>query len=419
MGRHRTGSVSWDEERNAWVCVLTIGPRGSTKRSPPLVLKQFARDDEKGATAYAVRVAKRAHDGGAVSANVVDTCGDYFDRWVKARKVNGIRTTKDDEGRWKKWLAPHLDTKPIVDVTKRDLEIVVSSLDRDVRAKKLSWKTAVHVWSVVSKMFDDAADAKDVDMRVREGNPAKDVRGPDHGNDRSSAFLFPNELATLLAAPCVPVERKRMYVLAVYLGVRAGELRALTWDDVNLEAGYVHVHRSHDRVRKEMKSTKTGTTRRVPIEAALRPLLEAMHEAADGKGNVLSMPTWDLPAVLRADLHEAQCTRGELFANDETRRPLDFHDLRHTYGSWCAIRGDDVIKIRFAMGHTDITTTQRYINEAHVFGSDNFGAPFSPLPSGIFDGLRYRSNYVIREPKSATSCGPSGTQSRTCSSPID
>jgi hypothetical protein len=73
--------------------------------------------------------------------------------------------------------------------------------------------------------------------------------------------------------------------------------------------------------------------------------------------------------------------------------------LRHTYGTWRAIRGDDIIKIRFARGHTDLATTQRYINEAHVFDVAHFGVPFGPLPE-------LRSNYVEHDAKAAKPLWP-------------
>ena len=89
-----------------------------------------------------------------------------------------------------------------------------------------------------------------------------------------------------------------------------------------------------------------------------------------------------LPRALRRELEEAGVKRAELHVDSATSRKLDFHDLRHTYGTWRAVRGDEIIKIRFAMGHTDLQTTQRYINEAQVFG-DRFGVPFGPLPESL------------------------------------
>ena len=111
-----------------------------------------------------------------------------------------------------------------------------------------------------------------------------------------------------------------------------------------------------------------------------------MREESGGKGKVLAIGSaWELPRCLRADLKEADVTRAELTADDETRRLLDFHDLRHTYGTLRAVRGDAVSKIQRAMGHADLGTTQRYINEAEVFEGARFGVPFGPLPECIFN----------------------------------
>jgi integrase len=394
MGRQRTGCAQWHEGRG-WVAILTLD---GGKRSPPVPMGGLEPHPSTCACtvkepcpvraiaiAEAARYAKRAKAAGAVLSASEETADVYFGRWNDAREAF-IATTSDERGRWRKWISPHLGPKPMASVTKRDLELVVSHLDREVRLGHLAWKTAIHAWGTVTKLFDDAARGKDLSLRCLEVNPARDVRGPDRGHDRASAFLFPAEIHTLLSKETVPMDRRRLYALAIYLGCRAGELRGLEWDDVHEGEGFVHVHRSHDIHSKKDKGTKTGITRRIPIEPELLPLLESMREESGGRGKVLAIGSaWELPRCLRADLKEAEVTRAELTADDETRRPLDFHDLRHTYGTLRAIRGDDVIKIRFAMGHTDLTTTQRYINEAHVFEGARFGVPFGPLPPCILN----------------------------------
>jgi len=142
----------------------------------------------------------------------------------------------------------------------------------------------------------------------------------------------------------------------------------------------VHVHCSVAPRTKKLKTTKTGATRRVPIEPTLLPLLEAMREESGGKGRLVKAATWDMAEILRADLKEAGVTRADIEADDATRRPLDFHDLRHTYGTWRAIRGDDLTKISRAMGHSTTAMTEKYVNEAEAF--DMIGEVF-PVLRGI------------------------------------
>ena len=122
-------------------------------------------------------------------------------------------------------------------------------------------------------------------------------------------------------------------------------------------------------------------------------LLEGRTRRA-GEGLVItSMPPrveWAerLRKYVRWALEDAGiAVRAELFADDETRRPLSFHDLRHTGITWRAIRGDDPLKIQRAAGHSDLKTTQRYINAVQVFDAASFGELFPALPAVILSGI--------------------------------
>jgi integrase len=42
--------------------------------------------------------------------------------------------------------------------------------------------------------------------------------------------------------------------------------------------------------------------------------------------------------------------------------PMRWHDLRHTYGSLLAANGEELITIKTAMGHANITTTEHYLH---------------------------------------------------------
>lgn len=42
--------------------------------------------------------------------------------------------------------------------------------------------------------------------------------------------------------------------------------------------------------------------------------------------------------------------------------PLRFHDLRHTYGSLLVAGGIDLASVKAAMGHSRISTTERYLH---------------------------------------------------------
>ena len=382
-GRPPTGAPQWNERTGMWEArVWRDGVR------VPIEMPNIPREDRETAVRLAKLVAKRDRAHGYVGKECPETVSEWFDRWADAREAKGKRT-RDDRGRFKKWIEPRMGTKPITEIVRRDVEELVQALDAAVLRGELAWKTAINVWAVTSKMFKDACHSKVLELRVLKENPAQGVEGPDHGSEREGAYLYPREFAAVMACKRVPTRWKRIFALATYLYCRGGELAGLEWSAVNLTMGFVSFHQSETE-DDEIKTTKTGRNRKTPIEPTLLPLLTAMHEAAKGEGRVITtMPPREewaarLRKYVRWALEDAGIpVRAELLADDETRRQLTFHDLRHTGITWRAIRGDDFLKVQRAAGHTNPKTTQRYINEAETFDAAVFGEVFPPLSTAL------------------------------------
>ncbi|MEA2752257.1 MAG: hypothetical protein QOI41_6400, partial [Myxococcales bacterium] len=83
---------------------------------------------------------------------------------------------------------------------------------------------------------------------------------------------------------------------------------------------------------------------------------------------------------LRQYLKWAKVDRADLFADDDARKPLTFHDLRSSYCTWAAVRGDSPLTIKQRAGHATFATTEIYIRLAESF-ADSFGSPFPELPA--------------------------------------
>jgi integrase len=319
-----------------------------------------------------------------------ETVREWCKHWRVSREARGNTTTRDDASRLEHHAFPTLAERPIAAVTRDEVEAIVEKLDAKVRAGDLSWHTAWNVWAVVSRMFRDATNAKQRDLRVRGDNPARDVAPPDRGARKGKVYLYPSEFLSLVSCELVPLVWRRIIALAAYTFPRAGELEALEWADVDVQRGIVHVHRGTDRQRGGTKGTKTGTARRFAVEPAVLPLLRAMHAEAKDDGHVAPtgrvlpwMPRHrDLAEGLRTYLEVAGVTRAELHTTDATRKAMTFHDLRATGLTWLAIRGDDPLKIKQRAGHSSFATTEGYIREAEAV-RDAFGEVFPPLPSSL------------------------------------
>lgn len=312
----------------------------------------------------------------------------WCDRWCEDRETRGLKSVDDDRGRLRKWILPKIGDLPVATFRQADLERFVEKLDEQVRADDLAWKTARNVWGLVTKACDDMVRSKTAALRVRKDNPATLVRGPDEGAQRSKSYLYPGEFLAVVSCERVPIRWRRLIALSVYAYPRAGELEALGLEDVILNARYLHVHRAIDRNDDGEKSTKTKRTRRVPIEPELLPLVDLLARERTCAPRLVTMPPLsDLSARLRQYLLWAGVTRAELHANDATRKPMTWHDLRATGITWRAIRGDEPMKIMYAAGHENMSTTMGYVREAEALGflrSEVFPAlPASLLLPGI------------------------------------
>lgn len=145
--------------------------------------------------------------------------------------------------------------------------------------------------------------------------------------------------------------------LAAYTGLRRGELIALQWGDIDFAAQKITVSRAVSATT--LSTPKSGSYRDVPLSdqgaAALRRLIQREH---------FTTPD-DLVLCNRYGrrLNAPALTRRFNRARDTCRlRPLRWHDLRHTFGSLLVAAGIDTVTVKAAMGHSRITTTERYLH---------------------------------------------------------
>lgn len=322
------------------------------------------------------------------AATPTETFAAWAERWTEAREARGKVTASDSLSHLKHHVFVPLGPRPMARITKSEIEDLVDSLDQKVQAGKLAWKTAINIWATITKAFGDAAHSKDRTLRVREDNPAAGVRGPDRGARKVKTFLFPAEAHALLSSEAVPLGFRRAAALAIYLGLRAGELRSLSWDDIDLDTRRIHVHQGFDRKKHTAKGTKSNKGRQFTIERAALPLLRQLRAEAGGKGPVLKIGRfYQLAKDLRGHLERAGVTRADLFVTDETRKNLTFHDLRATTFTWMAIRGDNPLVIKETAGHSDLKQTEEYIRTATQL-TGAVGTLFQTLPAGLLgEGL--------------------------------
>ena len=147
------------------------------------------------------------------------------------------------------------------------------------------------------------------------------------------------------------------WAMAVYTGMRNGELYALTWDKVNLENRTILVDTSWNN-KDGFKSTKSGDDRMLEIAPNLLVLLKELKL-------VTFDSTFVLPRSRYWDKGE-QARHLRMFLQGIGLPQIRFHDLRATWATIMLSKGIEPIKVMCMGGWKDLKTMQIYIRKAGV-----------------------------------------------------
>lgn len=167
--------------------------------------------------------------------------------------------------------------------------------------------------------------------------------------------------------------------VAAYAGLRLGELLALRWQDVDFTGAVLTISRAISAGIEGV--TKSGEVRRVPMADQTT---EALWRLA-GRGDFTSADDYVFCNALGRPLDGSALRRRYKRARDAAGlRPLRWHDLRHTFGSLLIAGGVDLVSVKDALGHSQLSTTSRYLHARPVNErAAAFTAAFTPTRVGV------------------------------------
>ena len=152
-----------------------------------------------------------------------------------------------------------------------------------------------------------------------------------------------------------PANRRALVALCLALGLRVSEALSLTAE----ELGYKDGHRVVNVLGKGRK------TRAVPLSPLAYRLLEPALETARKDGGAIVRGDDGAP-VSRKLAARWLHTFGRRMGLEFTLVP---HSLRHTAATLAKKGGADVEQIRLMLGHSDLSTTLRYVHAEELDGS--------------------------------------------------
>lgn len=279
------------------------------------------------------------------------TVGRYLDGWLKTHKGSVAPSTwMHREQHVRNHIKPHIGQQRIGRLAVKHVEQML----KDIVAAGFSARTAGHVRATLRVALGEAVREGIVDVNVAMG-----ARGP-KVRQVEQKHLSAEDARTLIAATKGD-ELGPLWMLALTSGARAGELCGLSWGDIDLDAGQMHIRVQWTRglVRYELRQLKTEQSRRVvPLTPEMVEVLMEMKSAdmAHGWGSD-SDPVFHDPWV--GERLDPTRLAGRLkTALKAAGLPIvRFHDLRHSAASLMLASGVDIVAVSRVLGHSNVTTT--------------------------------------------------------------
>lgn len=298
--------------------------------------------------------------------------------WEQYAKIaQQKRSWRSLEGRFRLHILPALGAHRMQSMRPADIEAFLA----ERASTGLSPQTVEHLRVHLAALFTFAK----VKLRALSGdNPARLADAPEIP-ERPPRYLEAHQVRAILEE--VEPRWRNLFALAVYTGMRKGELLGLRRQDVDLERRIITVGRSYEG------TTKANRVRWVPIPPELEPFLAAQLRADDTEhlftdkwGKALNR-NFDATHRLKTALKKAGLVRGyklvcrrrgcgfaEESKSGEPRPcprcdfklwpkaiPLDlsFKDLRSTHATLAYEATGDIRYVQRVLGHSDPRITER------------------------------------------------------------
>lgn len=246
---------------------------------------------------------------------------------------------KEDQRLWTQHILPVLGAMKVSSLTRADIaKLHHSFADYPTMANRIV--------SLLSKALNLA---ELWGYRPNHSNPCLHVKK--YEEVKRERFLSPEEISRLMEA--LQEEEKvcqnlwTVYAIKLLLltGCRLSEILTLRWDEVDLEAQYLH-----------LSDSKTGK-KRIYLSTAAVELLRTLSRQEKNAHVICG----EKPGSHLVNLQKPWRRIRKRAGLDDVR----LHDLRHTFASIAASHGLSLPIIGALLGHKNTQTTQRY---AHLLG---------------------------------------------------
>lgn len=234
---------------------------------------------------------------------------------------------------------------------------------------RMSPKSIQHYLSFVSSVLDYA-----FRFGMISENPCRRVILPAKENVERDCYSLEEAQRFLDSLEQAPTKYRAFYVLAIYSGLRRGELLGLEWKDIDFQNQLVKVQRTSQYLKERgtyTDETKTKRSRRtLKLPACVFAVLRA-HCIEQATERLKMGDRWQNSDRLFTHLDGSPMHPNtpyhwlQRFCEETGQRFLGVHAFRHLNASLLINSGVDVKTVSASLGHSQVTTTLNIY--AHTF----------------------------------------------------
>ena len=285
------------------------------------------------------------------------TVSQWLDEWLdtyckdlKPMTLEGYRSKVNTN------IKPYLGAATLSSLTNLKLQKFYNQLEAgDKDHKPLSPKSIQNIHGIFHRALKQA-----VIVGLIPANPADNVKLPKVKKPDLKP-LMDDDIKQFLSA--IKGHRyERLFLLALFSGMRQSEIMGLQWDDIDLETGTITVCRQLQKLRSAneyvfIDETKNGKKRTASIAPSVVAILKAQR-AQQAEWKLAAGTAWnnDHNLVFTDELgghlkHNTVLYDFKEVVKSIGRPSTRFHDLRHSYAVNALQAGDSIKAVQEQLGH--------------------------------------------------------------------
>jgi integrase len=371
--RKRNWKTSKGVEKEAWVVDYADG-QGERR------LKTFKKKNDADTFASTTHVEIRQGTHVADGASV--TVKEAGEKWIAQAEADELERSTVNQYRQHLDLhiVPFLGSMRLSQLNAPTVRAFEDKLREEGRSKAMVAKVVRSLGSLLADAQEQGLAAhnavRDLSRKRRKGKKS-DAR---QKGRLKAGVDFPTNAEIKAIIHNVKGRFRPLIITAIFTGLRASELRGLTWADVDFEKCVLHVRQRADRYNQIGAPKSKAGNRDVPLSPLpLNTLREWKLQCPkgdmdlvfpNGKGNIESLGN-----IINRGLIPAQIAAG-VVTKDGKAKYTGMHTLRHFYASWCINRKEDggiglpPKIVQEHLGHSSITMTMDVYGHLFPRGDD-------------------------------------------------